>query len=129
MTPSFKETVLCIGSNCGDRLSNVEGALKWLSGILMDFRHSHIYATPDCHGGQREYLNAVAIGKTKLHSSTLESLCKEYELTCGRDSEARAAGNVPVDIDIVIYERDILRMKDFSSEFFRIGFKILELPI
>lgn len=115
------ECIICVGSNCGDRRKNVEASLKWLSGILGDFRHSHIYATPDCHGGQKEYMNAVCRGKTELEASELDSLCKDFEISCGRDSESRAAGNVPIDVDVVVYGEKILRERDYHAGFFRIG--------
>ncbi len=120
-----KEALFCIGSNCGDREGNVERALIWLSGILSEFRHSPIYATPDCHGGQREYMNAVGIGTTALEPSLLESLCKQYELECGRDTMARVAGNVPVDIDLIALGENILREKDYRSDFFLKGYSSL----
>lgn len=120
-----QEAVICIGSNCGDRNKHVEAAVKWLSGILRDFRHSHIYATPDCQGGQREYMNAVCIGKTSLSYSMLETLCKEYELKNGRNRVAREMGDVPVDVDVVVYGKGILRERDYGSDFFMIGYRSL----
>lgn len=123
MRPVFYDTILCIGSNCGDRNGNVESALEWLSGILKDFRHSHIYATPDCKGGQRVYLNAVCTGLTERSSAELDVLCKEFELSLGRDSSARVAGDVPVDVDIVVFDGRIVRERDFASEFFQIGYR------
>ncbi len=115
------EAILCIGSKCGGRERNVAAAVKWRTEILIDFRHSPIYATPDCHGGQREYMNAVCVGLTDLSSAELDALCKEYELRMGRDAEARAAGDVPVDIDVVVFDGKVLREKDYQSEFFRKG--------
>ncbi|MDE6637868.1 MAG: 2-amino-4-hydroxy-6-hydroxymethyldihydropteridine diphosphokinase [Muribaculaceae bacterium] len=114
--------VFSIGSNCGDRLSNVQIGINWLSSILNDFESSHIYATPDCHGGYREYMNAVVKGITNLTPEHIEKQCKEFEIANGRDCKARAAGDVPLDIDLVIYEDVILRPKDFSREFFKIGY-------
>lgn len=119
------EATFCIGSNCGNREANVGNALKWISGILKDGLHSPIYATPDCLGGQREYMNAVAIGKTKLLPDELERICKEYEISCGRDAAARASGDVAVDVDLVIYGNDILREKDYRCEFFMKGYRYL----
>lgn len=119
---AFREALFCIGSNCGDRKGNVATALVWLSGRLSDFRHSSIYATPDCHGGQREYLNAVCSGYTALIPSEIETLCKEYEKSCGRNAAARAAGDVPIDVDLVVYDGEVLRRKDHGSEFFRKGY-------
>lgn len=123
------EAILCIGSNCDDRVANVTAGLEWLSGILHDFRHSPVYATPDCHGGMREYMNAVVSGLTDKTPYELERICKDYETACGRDSTARALGDVPVDIDLVIYDGSILRKKDYGSEFFQKGFLSLSASL
>ena len=122
-TGASKEALFCIGSNCGQREENVERAILWLSGMLSGFRHSSVYATPDCHGGQREYMNAVAIGYTALATLELEMLSKGFENANGRDQEARAKGDVPVDVDLVVFEGEILREKDFRCEFFQKGYR------
>ncbi|MDE6290816.1 MAG: 2-amino-4-hydroxy-6-hydroxymethyldihydropteridine diphosphokinase, partial [Muribaculaceae bacterium] len=86
ITGASKEALFCIGSNCGDREANVSMALDWLTGILTEQRHSPIYFTPDCHGGERKYMNAVILGRTSLTPDELESTCKEYEAACGRNA-------------------------------------------
>ena len=116
------EVIFCIGSNYGNRKDNVLAALSWLSSHLSCFRHSPIYATPDCHGGQREYMNAVCIGKTSIEAVELEALCKKFEILRGRDAKARAKGDVPVDVDVVVYNGKVLRERDFRSEFFLKGY-------
>ncbi|MDE6741293.1 MAG: 2-amino-4-hydroxy-6-hydroxymethyldihydropteridine diphosphokinase [Muribaculaceae bacterium] len=118
-----KEALFCIGSNCGDRKWYVANTLEWLNGFLLDFRHSSIYATPDCHGGQREYMNAVGIGKTYMDISELDEKCKKFELSLGRDVTARIVGDVPVDVDIVIYDGKVVRTKDYECDYFLIGYK------
>lgn len=125
-TGASREALFCIGSNCGDRELNVASALDWLSGLIGEFRHSLIYATPDCHGGQREYMNAVALGTTELNPDELDCLCKEFELSKGRDAAARKAGDVPVDLDLVVYDGTILRKRDYDSEFFLKGFRMIK---
>ncbi|MDE5871171.1 MAG: 2-amino-4-hydroxy-6-hydroxymethyldihydropteridine diphosphokinase [Muribaculaceae bacterium] len=117
------EAIVCIGANCGDRKRNVCDGLRWLSGILSGFRHSSVYFTQDCHGSQKVYMNAVGVGYTCMHTLELERNCKEYELACGRDSEARAVGDVPVDIDLVVFGGEVLREKDYRSEFFLKGYR------
>lgn len=122
------EAIFSIGSNCGDRHKNVRDGIAWLSTILDGIQCSTVYATPDCHGGVRKYMNAVAIGMTHLTSPELEHLCKQQELACGRDTTAREAGDVPLDIDVVVYDGKIMREKDFRSEFFIKGFSQLNHP-
>ena len=123
MTPedSLHEVVFSVGSNCGDRPSNVANGIKWLQTFISELKTSSIYATPDYHGSGREYYNAVVCGKTSLNPEEIDELCKIHEKECGRTEEARAAGDVPLDIDTVIYNHQILRPKDYSRNFFRIG--------
>lgn len=123
ITGASKEALFCIGSNCGKREINVERALCWLSGVLSEFRHSSVYASPDCQGSQREYMNAVAMGYTTLDIFELERLSKNFEKANGRDHEARAKGDVPVDVDLVVFEGKVLREKDFRCEFFLKGYR------
>lgn len=117
------EVLLSVGSNCGDRYSQVVAGIKLLSRILHDVKVSTIYSTGDCHGGPREYFNAVVKGSTSIDIDALECLCKEYELSMGRNLEARARGDVPIDIDIVVYDKEIIRQKDFRQNFFQIGYQ------
>ena len=117
--------VLSIGSNCGDRYDNVRNGLEWLSHILFNSKASSIYATPDCHGGQREYLNAVIKGQTSLSQKDLENECKEFEMRHGRTPESRASGDVSIDIDVVIFDGKIIRPKDVGRKFFTIGYSMI----
>ncbi|MCM1491380.1 MAG: 2-amino-4-hydroxy-6-hydroxymethyldihydropteridine diphosphokinase [Muribaculum sp.] len=119
------ETVLSIGSNCGNRHERVVSGIEWLRGILSNLRSSSVYTTGDCHGGKRDYMNAVVIGNTNLNAAQLNELCKEYELQNGRTPEARSCGDVPIDIDVVVYEEKILRPNDYRQKFFRIGYQQL----
>lgn len=119
---SQHEVVVSIGSNFGDRKSMVGMAIDWLSKELSDFRSSRIYETPsEGHVGSN-YMNAVCEGVTRMSRENLENLCKEYERCAGRDSECRAKGNVPIDLDIVIYDGEVVRPTDYRRSFFKIGF-------
>ena len=119
--------VFSLGSDCGDREASVAKGISWLRNILGGCRVSSIYATPDCHGGFKEYMNAVVSGYTDLSASRLEAMCKEFEVECGRTPECRAKGDVPIDVDIVIYDGKILRERDYAQEFFRIGMREIQI--
>lgn len=119
------EVILSVGSNCGDRHLQVSSGIEWLTSILSGAKASTIYTTGDCHGGIRDYMNAVVRGKTATEIEELDRQCKEYELAHGRTAEARRKGDVPVDIDIVVYDKEIIRPKDYRQDFFRIGLEQL----
>lgn len=122
---SKAEVVLSFGSNVPDGRCRVERALRYVSEFVADMRASEIYSTPSVSGDGSIYLNAVATGYIDCGSGRLTALLKEYELKCGRDTSSRLRGEVPIDIDVVIFDGRILRPKDASREYFKIGYQRL----
>ena len=47
----------------------------------------------------------------------------KYSKENGRDEERRRRGEVPIDIDIVLWNAKTVRPADFAREFFQIGFR------
>lgn len=118
--------VLSFGSNCGDRSKNVEKALDWIKGISSGAVCSIIYETPEIHGIGAPYMNAVCRCHISYSLTQFLAITKEYETVNGRDSECRIRGEVPIDIDVVIWNDKIIRPKDYSCSFFQIGYKMIE---
>ena len=118
--------VLGIGSNVSS--AHVENALEWLGRRLDAMERSSLYVTPPVGGGSRPYVNAVASGCVHMPEGEFNMLLKDFEAGCGRDGYARSAGIVPVDIDIVVWNGDVVRPWDFAQSFFRIGFSELPCP-
>lgn len=120
------EVILSVGSNSGDRQSQVSAGAEWLKTLLSDTHISSIYSTGDCHGGSRDYYNAVVKGMTSIDINALDNLCKEYEVSHGRTPEARRKGDVPIDIDIVVFNNQTIRSNDFRRDFFQIGYQQIQ---
>lgn len=99
--------------------------MEWLESLLGCFKASRLYRTPDVKGSGIYYVNAVVQGETDLDQETLDALFKAYELACGRNAEARKHGIVPIDIDIVMWDSEIIRAWDYRQVFFRIGYSEL----
>ena len=122
---SLVKVVLSFGSNCGDRIANIVNALEWFRSLATDCCFSSIYETPEIHGHGAPYMNAVGSGFVNADFDAFLRLTKLYEVKNGRDTSSRLQGKVPIDIDIVICDNDILRPLDFGCEFFQIGYKEL----
>ena len=117
--------VISIGANCGNRREAVGEAIRNLREILQEFRCSEIYETP-CAGREgRPYVNAVVSGMFNAGKEQLEKILKAYETDYGRDAACRERGDVPIDIDIVMVNGEILKAWDFRQKFFQIGFRQL----
>lgn len=119
--------VLSIGSNC--RYEEVGIAMLWLDSILSDCEMSHEYLTPALQGYGPQYTNAVVSGCTSMTYDELDRLLKQYEREHGRDEAARERGDVPVDIDIVVWDGEVVRPRDFRHDFFQIGWRTLSTPV
>lgn len=117
----FNRVTVSFGSNYGDRRANVETALEWFKSIAFDIQSSSVYETPEVHGYGDLYMNAVAKGSLRLDHDTFNFLTKQYELDHGRNRERRCRGEVPIDIDIVVWNKILMRPKDFTSSFFQQG--------
>lgn len=117
--------VLSLGSNCGDRIYNVRKALDWIGSITEECNMSPIYETPEIHGIGNPYMNAVCKCKTDITLPTIIELTKRYELENGRDEECRKRGDVPIDIDVVVWDENTIRPQDYARSFFKIGYRMI----
>ncbi len=71
-------------------------------------------------------MNAVVEIRTSLSFELLQDACKMFEISSGRDLKCREQGLVPIDIDIVMWNNEILRPKDHTCDFFKIGFNSMK---
>lgn len=117
--------VISIGSNCGDRKANVEKAIAWLKSILMETECSEIYETPCALKTGNPYINAVLKGWYEGVGYELDDRLKEKEHEMGRTAECREKGEVPIDMDIVIMNNEVVKDWDYRQKFFKIGFSSL----
>lgn len=116
-------TVLVLGSNYGDRVATIRQGLSYLRNHHRVMKCSEIYESPDCKGTSRRYLNAVAEVATGMEEEALNAELKKVEKECGRDEERRHNGEVPLDIDIVVWDGEIRRPGDYKAAYFREGYE------
>src|SRR5579864_6860445 len=95
---------LALGSNQGDRRSNLAAALQRLREVVEIATISSIYETePVGYLDQPHFFNIVCRGKTKLSPSELLKYAKAIEVGIGRQPSFRN-GPRPIDIDIIFYD-------------------------
>lgn len=120
------KALVVVGSNCGDREDRVASAISFLRLHGNITAQSGIYESEDCLGTGRKYMNAVLELESALDEEEINSRCKEYERNCGRDQECRKRGEVPVDIDVVVYGEEVRRLMDYNSAYFKKGLDLLQ---
>lgn len=98
-------------------------AFAWLKKYISNIQTSHIYSTPPLNGIGDDYFNAVAMGQTMLSFDDINLLLKQFEKQAGRTPESKIKSQIPIDLDIVIYNNQIIRHNDFQQDFFQIGYR------
>ena len=113
--------VLSIGSNSADRDAQMTNCIAWLRDNATLTKLSSVYNSPASNGKDPDYLNAVAEITSTLTQPELKRLLKDYERQCGRTPQSKALGSIPIDIDIVMWNGNVLRQKDFAQYYFAKG--------
>ena len=99
----MKQVYLGLGTNIGDRQSNLARALKLLGERLKIEKVSSIYETePVGYADQPKFLNAVCSVRTNIGPLQLLSLVKGIEASMGREAGFRNGPRI-IDIDIILY--------------------------
>ena len=108
----MKELYLLLGTNLGDRESNIKQALAALDKAFCDrrLRMTDIMETEACGFDGPPFLNAVVVYSSARKPETILKICKKIERSMGRGDapEYDAAGkriyhDRIIDIDILIY--------------------------
>lgn len=105
---------LGLGSNVGDRASNLRKALDLLTSAVAVDRVSSVWETePWGVRDQPWFLNVVCRGETDLEPHPLLDLIKKIERQLGRQRTVRY-GPRTIDVDILLYGRRIIRDPDLE---------------
>ena len=104
----MSRAVLALGSNIGDRLGHLQGAIDALAGDVEVIAVSGVYETAPVGGpDQGDFLNAVIVVETSLSPHDLLALCQRVETAHDRVREVRW-GPRTLDVDIIAMEGVLL---------------------
>lgn len=114
-----------IGSNSPDAPQRIVAALDALSVHFSIAHASSTYSTPAINGVNPDYINAVVAISSPDSPEAITATLKKLEALVGRKAESKALGIVEIDLDLVVYQGQVLRPKDFCQEYFQIGYRQL----
>ena len=104
----MSRAVLSLGSNLGDRMGHLQGALDLLAERVDVIAISGIYETSPVGGPEQDdFLNAVIIVETTLAPHELLALCQQVEADRNRVREVRW-GPRTLDVDIIAMDDTVL---------------------
>lgn len=100
---------LGLGSNLGDRLSNLRRSVELLNAHadISVVRSSRVYETVAVGPPQPDYLNAVVEAETRRPPRALLDACLSVEREMGRERAQRWGPRV-IDIDLLTYAEEVI---------------------
>ena len=99
---------LALGSNLGNRLSNLKNAVSNLPPQMEVKKKSPVYETPPWgHADQPPFLNQVVMVKSYLEPENLFNHLKRLEIALGRKPTFENGPRV-IDIDILFYDDEVI---------------------
>ena len=110
------DAVIGVGSNLGDRMNNINRAVKALSLLpetkIADF--SKVYETePVGETDQPKFLNAVVKISTELSPMTILGGCLGIEAALGRERKLKDGPRI-IDLDLLLFEGVKLDNRDLT---------------
>lgn len=117
--------IVGLGSNSRDRQLQMENAIHHVMTKFQNVKVSSIYDTPALNGIDSNYFNAVLVATTNMSLEETTKVLKQWEVSCGRTSKSKLIGSIPIDLDVVIWNGEVLRERDYSCRYFRLGYNQL----
>lgn len=115
------KVILALGSN-EDPEQCIALATLQVEAILPHIRWSRpIYTQPICSPRTNLFLNRVAMAETELSFDELRTACKDIEKRMGRTGDSKVTGVIPIDIDLLAWNGEILKPEDWTLDYIRAG--------
>ncbi len=107
------ELYIGIGSNLGDRQANILAALQRLRANARILTVSAFYESEAAHGAHGPaYLNVAAALRSELDAEGFARFARDVERAVGRARGTRRLEARPIDIDLLVYDGDLLHPLD-----------------
>lgn len=106
--PLFTPVAIALGSNLGDRDRNLHEAADRVAAFVFNLRLSSFHDTePVGVAAQPRFLNAAAVGETRLDARDLLNRLLAVELALGRERPYPGAPRT-VDLDLLLYDGAVI---------------------
>lgn len=114
----YHEVILSLGSNVEPRIDRICDAIRKLNEFLEISVASPAKESNDITGRGEPYLNMALRGVTGLDISNFLKRIAEIETSGGRHHIRSQAGMVDIDIDLIVWDDEIISPDDFSRPYF-----------
>lgn len=114
--------MLCLGSNTSARQMILSNAIARLACMCDILKSSSVYEAPDDSGLGAPYLNVVMKVTTRFTLYDFRACLKSLEQEFGRNELSKSTGCMPLDVDIILWDSEIVDRYQYSKDYFQKGF-------
>lgn len=109
--------LISMGSNENSE-ENMELCRNLLSEIFSTISYSDTSVTkPFGEHYQNDFLNQLALAQTLRNRESVENNLKSLERQIGRSTEDKAKGLIKIDIDLIMWNDEILKKEDWARNY------------
>lgn len=113
----LNKVIISLGSN-QEKEKNIEMANQLLDSHFDSIHFSEaVYTQPFHMENPALFLNQVAIAFTSENPDQIVDAFKQMERQLGRKPEDKSKGNIPIDIDLLQWNDEILKPSDFHRPY------------
>ncbi|MCP9612472.1 2-amino-4-hydroxy-6-hydroxymethyldihydropteridine diphosphokinase [Coprobacter tertius] len=122
----INRAIIGLASNIKGGMLLVKKSCQEIKAITVSAKFSSCYETvPVSSIPQPNYHNCVGIIETEWDFDHLRERFKEMEKAAGRHPDSKRQGEIPLDIDIVVWNDEVVKPRDMLQDYMQIG--LLEL--
>lgn len=122
---TLHRAIVSLGSNLPCSADIIRDAARRLRTVGRQIRWSGVYFGPDDTGRGPQYANAVMELELPVDRQALHEFTRGLEAAAGRTPESKSIGIMPLDIDLVVWDGQIVDAYDFSRDYFKQGYSLI----
>lgn len=111
----MNHVIFSFSSNTTDREQKIHEAVEEIKALFPNIKISKAYSSAAFNGRDPEYMTVAATADTDLTLDQLTTFTKAMEWQIGRSIEDSKTGLIAIDIDIIVYNRIVLKPRDLAQ--------------
>ncbi len=122
----MNKAIISLASNRDNGDTILKHTTAKLEQNCISARFSECYRTvPVGTHSKRNYWNCTGIIETQLDIDQIKNLYKTMEKQAGRMPDSKQTGEIPLDIDSVVWNDEIIRPRDWEQSYFQKGLNMI----
>ena len=118
--------LISLGANTPDKSERIARCIETIGNMAHITALTPIYETPaEGSIAAAPYANALVEIETNAQYEELRTTFKQWEQQAGRTPESKLQGIIPLDVDIILWDKHIIKERDMQYDYMKKGLELL----